>query len=51
MFFIIASLLDEGRLSVWVTVFKFGVFTIGVLVKSRIGTEGIGLSVWCVGTL
>ena len=51
MFLIITSLLDKGRLSVWVTVFKFGVFVAGVLARSGNGTEGIGLSVWCIGVL
>ena len=46
MFLIIAFLLDEGRLSVWVTVFKFGVFMAGVPIRSGNGTEGICLSVW-----
>ena len=48
MFLIIASLLDEGRLSVWVTVFKFGIFMAGVPVRSGNGTEERDLSVWCV---
>ena len=40
--------MDEGRLSVWVTVFRFGIFIAGVLVWSGNGTEGRDLSVWCV---
>ena len=48
MFLIIASLLDEGRLSVWVTLFKFGVFIAYVHVRSGNSTEGRGLLVWCV---
>ena len=51
MFLIIAFLLDRGRLSVWVTVFRFGVFVARVPAKSGKGTEGMGLSVWCVGAL
>ena len=51
MFLIITSLLDEGSLSVWVTVFKFGVFTAGVPIRSGNGMEGKGLSVWYVGAL
>ena len=51
MFLIITSLLDKGRLSVWVTVFKFGVFMAGVPIRLGNGTEGIGLSVWCIGVL
>ena len=49
MFFIIVSLLDEGRLSVWVTMFRFGIIVVGVLTRSKKGTEGIGLPVWCIG--
>ena len=49
MFLIIASLLDEGRLSVWVTVFRFGVFMASVPVRSRNGKEGMDLAVWFVG--
>ena len=51
MFLIITSLLDEGRFSIWLTVFKFCVFVAGVPARSRNGTEGMGLPVWCVGTL
>ena len=51
MFLIMASLLDEGKLSIWVTVFKFGVFITGIPTRSRKGTEGMGLPVWCVGAL
>ena len=40
MFLIIASLLDGGRLSVWLTVFMFGVFMAGVPVSSGNGTKG-----------
>ena len=45
--FFIASLLDEGRLSFWVTVFKFSVFVAEVPVRSGNGTEGMSLSIWC----
>ena len=51
MFLIMASLLDEGTLSVWVTVFKFGVFMAGVPARLGNGTVGMGLSIWCVGAL
>ena len=51
MFLIIASLLDEGRLSVWVIVFKFDVFMVGIPVRSGNGTKEKGLSVWCIGAL
>ena len=50
-FFIIASLLDGVRLSVWVTVFRFGVFMSGVLVNSGNGTEGRDLPGWCIGSV
>ena len=51
MFLIIASLLDGGRLSVWLTVFMFGVFMAGIPVSSGNGTEGRDLPRWCIGSV
>ena len=50
-FFIIASLLDGVRLSVWVTVFRFGIFIVEIPARFGKCTEGMGLQVWCVGAL
>ena len=47
MFFIIASLFDKGKLSVWVTIFKSGVFVVEVLDRLGKSMEGIGLLVCC----
>ena len=51
MFLIIASLLDGGRLSVWLTVFILGVFMAGVPVSSGNGTEGRDLPGWWIGSV
>ena len=51
MFFIIASLLDGGKLSVWITTFRSGMFMAGVPVRFGKDMEGIGLLAWHVGAL
>ena len=51
MFLIISSLLDEDRLSVSVTVFRFSMFMAGVPIKSGNGKEGMDPVVWCIGVV
>ena len=51
MFLIIASLLDGGRLSVWLTMFMFSVFMASVLVRSGNGKEGRDLPGRCIGSV
>ena len=51
MFLIIFSLLDEGRLSVWLTVFMFGIFMASVPVRSGNGKEGRDLPGRCIGSV
>ena len=51
MFLIIASLLDEGRLSVWLTVFMFGVFITSVPVRSGNDKEGRDIPGWCIDSV
>ena len=51
MFLIITSLLDGGRLSIWATVFRFGIFMGGVPINSGNSTEGRDLPGWCIGSV
>ena len=51
MFLIIASLLDGGRLSIWVTVFRFGVFMACIPISLGNGTEGRDMPGWWIGSM
>ena len=51
MFLIIASLLDGVRLSVWLTVFMFGVFMVSIPIRSWNGKEERDLLGWCIGSV